>query len=42
MADNGSRNSMWNRLPRELAEAIQLNGVIKRKLRSLRGEKQSN
>lgn len=29
------RNRMWTVYPRELAEAIQLNGVLKRKLRSL-------
>ena len=29
-----NRNQMWNNLPRELAEVIQLNGVLKRKLRS--------
>lgn len=34
MADNCRRNSMWARLPRELAEVIQLNGALKRKLRS--------
>jgi hypothetical protein len=31
-ADLARRNVMWNRFPRELAEAIQLNGAIKRKL----------
>lgn len=37
------RNGMWNRLPRELAEAIQMNGVLKRKIRRLKanGEKQT-
>lgn len=41
MAENARRNRMWNRLPRELAEAIQLQGVLKRKLRSMTdGEKQ--
>jgi hypothetical protein len=39
MADNARRNCMWATLPRELAEAIQLSGVLKRKLRSLHGEK---
>lgn len=34
-ADLAYRNRMWGRLPRDLAEAIQLNGVLKRKLRSL-------
>jgi hypothetical protein len=33
MADHCRRNSMWTRLPRELAEVIQLNGALKRKLR---------
>lgn len=32
-ADLATRNRMWNIYPRELAEAIQLNGVLKRKLR---------
>jgi hypothetical protein len=31
------RNRMWNAYPRELAEAIQLNGVLKRKLKRLGG-----
>lgn len=39
MADNARRNTMWTKFPRELAEAIQLNGVIKRKIRRLCGEK---
>jgi hypothetical protein len=34
-ADLARRNSMWNRYPRELAEAIQLNGALKRKLRRI-------
>ena len=38
-AEMARRNRMWNCLPRELAEAIQLNGVLKRKLRSLDGKK---
>lgn len=42
MAENARRNRMWIRLPRELAEAIQLNGVLKRKIRSLNGKEQSN
>lgn len=42
MADNCRRNGMWNRLPRELAEAIQLNGALKRQLRRLRGKEQDN
>lgn len=40
MAENARRNRMWSRLPRELAEVIQLNGVLKRKLRSLNGKEQ--
>jgi len=32
-AELARRNRMWNNLPRELAEVIQLNGVLKRKLR---------
>jgi hypothetical protein len=35
MAELAHRNRMWNRLPRELAEAIQLQGVLKRKIRSV-------
>jgi HNH endonuclease len=38
MADNARRNTMWRRLPRELAEAIQLNGALKRKLRRSNGQ----
>jgi hypothetical protein len=41
MADNARRNRMWGRLPRELAEAIQMNGQLKRKLRRLNGAKQN-
>lgn len=33
------RNTMWGRYPRELAEAIQLNGALKRKLRRIDGKK---
>lgn len=40
-AELAHRNRMWGRLPRELAEAIQLNGVIKRKLRGMEDEKQN-
>lgn len=40
MADNCRRNSLWSRLPRELAEVIQLNGALKRKLRSIDGKEQ--
>jgi hypothetical protein len=32
-AEMAERNRMWNNYPRELAELIQLNGVLKRKLR---------
>ncbi len=39
-AELARRNGMWNRYPRELAEAIQLNGALKRKLRKFDGEKQ--
>ncbi len=39
MAENAHRNRMWNRLPRELAEAIHLNAQLKRKIkRSLHGK----
>lgn len=38
LADNCRRNSMWKVLPRELAEAMQLNGQLKRKIRSLSGK----
>lgn len=38
MADNARRNSMWTKLPRDLAEVINLTGQLKRKLR----EKQAN
>jgi hypothetical protein len=37
MADNARRNQMWAHMPRELAEVIQLNGALKRKLRKLEG-----
>lgn len=37
MKENASRNRMWNIYPRQLAEAIQINGVLKRKLRSMNG-----
>lgn len=40
MKENARRNRMWNRLPRPLAEAIQLNGALKRKIRRLHGEEQ--
>ena len=38
-AEMAHRNRMWGRLPQELAEAIQLNGALKRKLRRLTDEK---
>ncbi len=41
MAENARRNRMWNNYPRELAEAIQLNGALKRKLRRLDGKEQN-
>jgi hypothetical protein len=41
MADNCRRNSMWARLPRELAVAIQLNGALKNKIRRLSGQEQN-
>lgn len=39
LGDNARRNAMWNRLPPELIEVIQLGGQLKRKLRRLDGEK---
>lgn len=39
MADNARRNNMWATMPRELAEVIQMQGALKRKLRKLNGEK---
>jgi hypothetical protein len=39
MAENARRNRMWNILPRELAEAIHLNGQLKRRIRNLDGKK---
>jgi hypothetical protein len=41
MADNARRNSMWATMPRDLAEIIQLNGALKRKVRFLDGKKQN-
>lgn len=43
-ADLARRNSMWNpdRYPRELAEAIQLSGALKRKLRRVYGKEQAD
>jgi hypothetical protein len=42
MAENVRRNRMWGRLPRELAEAIQLNGALKRQIRRLDGKEQDH
>jgi hypothetical protein len=42
MADNARRNGMWQSMPRELAEVIQLNGALKRKLRMANGKEQDN
>lgn len=39
MADNARRNSIWSVYPRELAEAIQLQGALKRRLKR-HGEEQ--
>lgn len=41
-ADNARRNNMWARLPRELAEVIQLNGVLKRRIRREQHGKEQN
>lgn len=41
MAENAHRNRMWGRFPEDLARAIQLNGVLKRKIRSLNGKEQN-
>lgn len=38
MADNARRNAMWRRYPAELAQAIMLNGALKRKLGRLDGK----
>lgn len=40
MADNCRSNSMWARLPKDLAHAIQLNGALKRKIRRLTNGKE--
>lgn len=40
MADNARRNTMWKRYPREVALAIQLNGVLKRKIRRITNGKE--
>lgn len=42
MADNARRNRMWGRLPVELAQVIQLNGALKRRIRSLNGKEQND
>ncbi|MGP0074877.1 MAG: HNH endonuclease signature motif containing protein [Bryobacteraceae bacterium] len=43
-AENARRNRMWNEdvMPRELAEVIQLNGVLKRKLREAYAKQQDH
>jgi hypothetical protein len=41
-ADLARRNQMWANMPRELAEVIQLNGALKRKLRRLNNGKEQN
>jgi hypothetical protein len=41
MAENARRNKMWGRMPPELAAVIQLNGVLKRKIRSIYGKEQN-
>ena len=41
MADNCRANGMWAVLPRELAEVMQLNGALKRKLRRQSGKEQN-
>lgn len=38
-AELAIRNQMWTKMPRELAEVIQLNGALKRKLRRVNAEK---
>ena len=40
MKENARRNQMWNRLPPDLIQVIQLNGVLKRTLRRLNGKEQ--
>jgi hypothetical protein len=42
MAENARRNRMWTRLPRELAEVIQLSGVLKRQMRRLTNGQEQN
>ena len=41
-AEMARRNRTWGRLPAELAQAIQLNGALKRKLRSAHGKEQNH
>lgn len=36
-AENARRNRMWNRYPREFAEAIHLSGQLKRRIRNMSG-----
>lgn len=40
-AENMRRNSLWKRLPRPLAKAIQLNGALKRRIRRMQREEQN-
>ncbi|HWE51370.1 MAG TPA: HNH endonuclease signature motif containing protein [Bryobacteraceae bacterium] len=42
MAECARRNRMWHNMPRELAQAIQLQGVLKRKLRKHSAKEQSD
>lgn len=37
--ENARRNVMWNKYPREIAEAIQLTGALKRKIRRIEKER---
>ncbi len=41
MAENARGNTMWNNLPRELAEVIQLCGALNRQIRSRDGKEQT-
>ena len=40
-ADMGRRNIMWGRMPPELSAVIQLNGALKRRIRSIYGKEQT-
>ena len=42
ISELGRRNIPWNRYPRELALVVQLNGVLKRKLRSIANGKEQD